>query len=121
MLQRDVATECGSKRKDKLKEKMMSKVITAILIGAGNRGEAYTNIMTQMGDKFKVIAVAEPIESRRNAIKEKHQIPDNMCFEDWRPLLSLGKIADIAIIATMDKGHLEPTMEAVGGRLRQAH
>ena len=46
---------------------MMSKVITAILIGAGNRGEAYTNIMTQMGDKFKVIAVAEPIESRRNA------------------------------------------------------
>ena len=113
LLQRDVATECGSKRKDEVKEKMMSKVITAILIGAGNRGEAYTNIMAQKGDKFKVIAVAEPIESRRNAIKEKHQIPDNMCFEDWRPLLSLGKIADIAIIATMDKRHLEPTMEAI--------
>lgn len=94
----------------------MGKVITAILIGAGNRGETYTNIMAQMDDKFKVVAVAEPIESRRNAIKEKHQIPDNMCFDDWKPLLSLGKIADIAIIATMDKAHLEPTMEAISLR-----
>lgn len=91
----------------------MSKILTAILIGAGNRGEGYTNIMAQMQDKFKVIAVAEPIESRRNDIKEKHQIPDEMCFDDWKPLLALGKIADIAIIATMDKQHLEPTMEAI--------
>ena len=43
----------------------MDKVLKVILIGAGNRGETYTDIMTQMSDKFKVIAVAEPIESRR--------------------------------------------------------
>ena len=91
----------------------MSKILTAVLIGAGNRGEGYTNTMAQMQDKFKVIAVAEPIESRRNVIKEKHLIPDEMCFDDWKPLLALGKIADIAIIATMDKQHLEPTMEAI--------
>lgn len=91
----------------------MGKLLTAILIGAGNRGEAYTKIMAQMQDKFKVIAVAEPIESRRLDIKEKHQIPDEMCFEDWKPLLALGKIADVAIISTMDKQHLEPTMEAI--------
>ena len=37
---------------------------------AGNRGETYTDIMAQMSDKFKVIAVAEPIESRRNNIQK---------------------------------------------------
>ena len=91
----------------------MGKRLTAVLIGAGNRGEGYTNIMAQMQDKFKVIAVAEPIESRRNDIKEKHQIPEEMCFSDWKPLLALGRIADVAIIATMDKQHLKPTMEAI--------
>lgn len=38
----------------------MSKTLTAVLVGAGNRGEGYTNTMAQMQDKFKVIAVAEP-------------------------------------------------------------
>ncbi len=91
----------------------MNKVLNVVLIGAGNRGETYTNFMAETEGKFKVVAVAEPIESRRNLIKEKHQIPDEMCFEDWKPLLAMGKIADIAIISTMDRQHLEPTMAAI--------
>ena len=35
----------------------MDKVLKVILIGAGNRGETYTDIMAQMSDKFKVIAI----------------------------------------------------------------
>lgn len=89
------------------------KKLKVILIGAGNRGITYTNEMKLREDKFEVVAVAEPIESRRNYIKEKHNIPDNMCFEDWRPLLKIGKIADVAIIATMDRQHFEPCMEAI--------
>ena len=91
----------------------MGKLLTAILIGAGNRGNQYTKLMAKMEDKFKLIAVAEPIESRRNAIKERHGIPEEMCFADWKPLLEKGKIADVAIIATMDQEHLEPTMAAI--------
>ena len=91
----------------------MNKTLTAILIGAGLRGIGYTNIMATLGDKYKVVAVAEPEDSRRNYIKEKHGIPEEMCFSDYKPLLALGKIADIAIIATMDQMHLEPAMEAI--------
>ena len=47
----------------------MSKTLTAILIGAGGRGITYTNLMHKSGDKYKIIAVAEPIDSRRNYIK----------------------------------------------------
>ncbi len=89
------------------------KKIKAILIGAGNRGTAYTDIMADMPEKFEVVAVAEPIESRRNYIKDKHGLSDEMCFEDWKPLLGLDKIADVAIIATMDKNHFDPTMAAI--------
>ncbi len=89
------------------------KELKAILIGAGNRGEAYTNIMAASGGKYKVVAVAEPIESRRNMIKEKHGLAEEMCFSDWKPLLQLGKIADFAIISTMDREHYEPVMAAI--------
>ena len=61
----------------------------------------------------KLLQVAEPIESRRNNIQKKHQIADDLCFEDWKPLLDLGKIADVAVISTMDKQHLEPTLKAI--------
>ncbi len=89
------------------------KKIKVILIGAGNRGMSYTDTMKHMPEKFEVIAVAEPIASRRNYVKEKHNIPDNMCFDDWKPLLELGKIADVAVIATMDRDHLAPALAAI--------
>ncbi len=85
-----------------------------ILIGAGSRGMNYTGRMQKFfPDEFEVVAVAEPIENRRNFVKERHGIPENMCFESWEPLLELGKIADLAVIATMDRDHFAPAMAAI--------
>ena len=66
----------------------MKKTLTAVLVGAGLRGITYTDIMKELDDKYKVIAVAEPIESRRNYIKEKHNIDDKLCFKDYNDLLA---------------------------------
>ena len=63
------------------------KKLKAILIGAGLRGITYTDVMKKHPEEYEVIAVAEPIESRRNYIKKTHNIPDEMCFDDWKPLL----------------------------------
>ena len=85
-----------------------------ILIGAGGRGMGYTNIMAnEFPNDFEVIAVAEPIDDRRNYVKAKHNIPDELCFSTWEPLLSLPKMADVALIATMDRGHFAPAMAAI--------
>lgn len=89
------------------------KQYSVILIGAGHRGKIYTDEMSKIPDKFKVIGVAETIEGRRNYIKEKHQIADDMCFNSWEDILSKPKMADIAIIATMDEMHYEPAMKAI--------
>ncbi len=90
------------------------KRLKVIVIGAGSRGMGYTNIMkNEYDEKYEVIGVAEPIDNRREYVKSKHNIPDDMCFTDWKPLLEKGKIADLAIIATMDRDHFAPAMEAI--------
>lgn len=89
------------------------KKLKVILIGAGDRGTNYTGYMEKMPEKYEVIAVAEPLKERRERIKERHNIPENMCFEDFNGLLNLGKIADIAIVSTMDRDHFAPAMKAI--------
>ena len=83
-----------------------------ILIGAGSRGGCYTRIGQEI-DLFEVVAVAEPIKERREFIAKRHNIPKERMFESWEPLVALGKIADAAIIATMDRDHYAPTMAAI--------
>ena len=89
------------------------KKLKVILIGAGGRGTNYTDTMAKMPEKFQVVAVAEPIEERRENIRKKHNIPENMCFNTWEPLLEMDKFADIALICTMDRMHFAPAMKAI--------
>ncbi|MBQ2696831.1 MAG: Gfo/Idh/MocA family oxidoreductase [Clostridia bacterium] len=89
------------------------KQYSVILIGAGSRGMAYTKIMKNCPDKFKVVAVADPIKSRREFICREHNIGEEMCFSSWAEALSLPKLADVALICTMDNEHYEPAMRAI--------
>ena len=89
------------------------KKLSVALIGAGMRGETYTNIMSENPDKYKVVAVAEPVEGRREKIKKLHNIPEEMCFYTWEDLLAKPKMADIALICTMDEMHYCVAMKAI--------
>ena len=91
----------------------MDKKLKVILIGAGSRGTSYTTMMAEGQGNFEVIAVAEPIEERRNNIKNKHNIPDEMCFESWEPILEREKFADVVLVCTMDRDHFAPAMAAI--------
>ena len=86
-------------------------MLKVILIGAGMRGQTYTRFMQD--DRIQVVGVAEPVKERRDFIKERHNIPDEMCFESWEPLLDLPKCADLAIVATMDRDHFAPALKAI--------
>ena len=85
-----------------------------IVIGAGARGKCYTDIMKNSFDEFfEVVAVAEPIDDRRNYIKSKHGLQDGNCYPSWEELLARPKFADVVIIATMDREHYAPAMAAI--------
>ena len=83
-----------------------------VLIGAGLRGEKYAQIGQEIG-LFEVVAVAEPIKERREYIAKVHGIPTENVYTSWEPLIARGKIADTAIICTMDRDHYAPTMAAI--------
>jgi len=89
------------------------KTISAVLIGSGNRGTAYTTIMSKSEGLFEVVAVAEPVEGRRNAARDRHGIPECNCFHTWEELLAKPKMADLAIISTLDDMHYEVALKAI--------
>lgn len=47
---------------------------------------------------MELVAVADPNPVRRNHIKEKFNLPKDLCFERGMDLLDLPKMADAAII-----------------------
>ncbi len=88
--------------------------LTAILIGAGNRGmTAYAKYAELFPEKLNFIAVAEPVEIRRERFAKVHSIGANNCYETWEDLLNQDKIADFALICTQDQMHIEPTLKAL--------
>lgn len=82
-----------------------------VLIGAGNRGMTYGQWAVDHG--IEITAVAELRPDRLKDAAERLAVPENMRFSDAAQLLNKGKIADAAIIATMDRDHYEHVMQAL--------
>lgn len=90
------------------------KKLKVVLIGAGGRGLTYVTEMRKFPEMFEVVAAADPDPTRMQYIIDDFNIPENMRFTHWKDLLKLGKIADVAVIATPDRLHYEPAMGAIG-------
>ena len=88
------------------------KKLTFVLIGAGQRGRRYTENAFKYQD-CEMVALAEPNDYLRETWSQEYRVPKEMCFRSYEEVFALGKIADFAIIATQDKLHFAPTMEAI--------
>jgi len=82
-----------------------------ILIGAGSRGMTYGTWAVQNG--IEIAAIAEIRPDRLNNAAKVLNVSKTMCFSHPDPLFALGKIADAAIIATMDRDHYGHVMDAL--------
>lgn len=87
--------------------------VKAVLIGAGGRGFTFAHFAKGHPYSLKIVAVAEPREDRRNRIGDAHGIPPERRFGSWTELLAGGRLAEAAIITTMDHDHFQPAMEAM--------
>lgn len=80
---------------------------TAIVIGAGPRGRlAYLDKLVKNG--VKIVGVADLYEENVQFVKNTYSVPDSGCFLSYQEMLSHGKMADIALICTNDRDHVEP-------------
>lgn len=90
------------------------KKVTAILIGAGNRGaEAYASYALSFPEELSFVGVAEPRLEHREEFKTKHKIDEKYSVSTWEELLNFPKFADLVLICTQDTMHIAPMMKAM--------
>lgn len=83
------------------------------LIGAGGRGNAYSEYALMHPEEVEIVAVADPVEERRKAFGEKYKIPVSQQFINWDTFFASQKTADAVMICTQDLQHYEPAMKAM--------
>ena len=89
------------------------KQLSLIVIGGGDRGNSCLKHLDIHPEQFVLVGIAEPVKEKRDYLKEKHNVPEEKCFESWEEILNLPKMADIAMICTHDKMHFAPAMKAI--------
>ncbi len=91
----------------------MTEPIKVAVVGCGSRGRTYATYALENPTLLKVVAIAEPNDTRRLAMAADHRLdPDaDLVVGDWR-LWSDRQLAafDAVIIATLDHLHEEPAL-----------
>jgi predicted dehydrogenase len=87
------------------------KKVTALLLGAGNRGTIYADQVLARPLEVELVGVAEPDQERRERIQKSHGRAK--AWKSWEEALGGPKRADCAIISTQDTMHFGPAMEAM--------
>lgn len=85
--------------------------LTAVLVGAGDRGYTYAKYARKHG--LLLTAVADPDPVRRQRIARMHSIAPDRQFQTAEALLRGPALARGAVIATMDSLHFEPARKAI--------
>lgn len=86
------------------------KPVELVIVGAGDRGTVYASYASENPDLAKVVGVAEPRDFYRQRMVEKHDIPPENVFTDWKDLSKRERFADAVVIATQDSMHLGPAI-----------
>jgi predicted dehydrogenase len=91
----------------------LEKTITAITMGAGQRGSIYGKYALEHPDQLNIIGVAEPRPAHLADYVKDHNIPEENQFVTWEHVLERPKFADTLIISMPDHLHYEPCMKAL--------
>lgn len=91
----------------------VDKPITAIIIGAGSRGNVYARYSGKFPETMKVVGVSDTNAFRRESMGKRYGIPKENRFGDFREVFAREKFADAVIITTPDFLHYEPCMTAL--------
>ena len=94
--------------------KKLARPVTAVVLGAGSRGNVYASYSQKYPDELKIVGVAEPIEYRRKKFSALYQIPSKYQWVTWEHALEIPKFADALIITTPDNLHYGPAMGGLG-------
>ncbi|MDD3655949.1 MAG: Gfo/Idh/MocA family oxidoreductase [Atribacterota bacterium] len=89
------------------------KPVKVIVLGAGDRGNAYAEYSLYHGHEMKIVGVAEPREYYRNEFSKKYSLEKQFIFHTYEEALEVKKFADAIIIATPDRIHYLPVIKSL--------
>ena len=93
---------------------VVSRPITVIIIGCGNRGRTYAQYARKFPQGMKVVGVSDILEDRKDYLGDMYGVPAEMRFGHYREVFATGKkLADAVVIATPDDRHYDPCMKAL--------
>jgi len=87
--------------------------LTAITLGAGNRGTLYGDYAVQYPAELDIVGVAEPIVERNDHHARTHNISDENRFVTWEHVLERPTFADMVVVSMPDNLHHEPCIQAM--------
>ncbi|MFC4994918.1 Gfo/Idh/MocA family protein [Rubritalea tangerina] len=88
-------------------------MLTLAVCGCGSRARTYSKIATLMADRYQVVAGADPVAERVDALRNISENPDFRGFDSAEALLAQPKLADLMVIGTQDNYHFEPAKIAL--------
>ena len=92
----------------------MNPPITFAIAGFGDRGSTYAFMQALFPDRMKVVAVADLNPDKVKKAQKLYHIPDENCFESAEEMFARPRLADVAVVSTMDRqhvGHAIPALE----------
>ena len=87
-------------------------MLNYILIGYGQRGKFYADCLRKLG-RANLVALCDTRQCKLDLAKRNYGLKDEQLFSDADTLFAKGKIADLAIIASMDSAHYEQAVRAM--------
>ncbi|MEW6746950.1 MAG: Gfo/Idh/MocA family oxidoreductase [Planctomycetota bacterium] len=93
--------------------KKPSRALTAIVIGAGGRGNVYASYARGQPEEWRIAGVAEPLRHRNERMAGAYGIPEANRFATWQHVFDRPKFADVCLITTPDHLHYAPAMMAL--------
>ncbi|XP_076848084.1 putative oxidoreductase YteT [Brachyhypopomus gauderio] len=84
--------------------------VKVIVVGAGSRGQTYSDFASVHPDRMQVVGVADPRAFVRRKLQECHKIADENTFDDWHRVAEKEKFADAVFICTPDRLHKDPAV-----------
>ena len=91
----------------------MTAKLSLAVCGCGSRARTYSKIAISLANEFEIVAGADPVQSRVQAIQQISNNPNFKTFSSAEELLAQPKLADIMLITTQDQFHFEPAKKAL--------
>ena len=91
----------------------MNPPITFAIAGFGDRGSTYASMQNLFPDQMKVVAVADLDPAKVEKARRLYNIPTDRCFSSVEDMLSQPRLADVMVVATMDRQHVGHAIPAL--------